>query len=157
MKGKSIILAVILTVSASLLTGCIIISSPKVTSSPSSWLVSSNPASSQVSSDSSSETASSSAAASSSETVSYPVYSGTEEITTGTFSSFEMGDYGHLYMTGEDNVEYNYIIMKYPGLDPESLVAGQKIKVTWMNVDEFITEAGGTFNIDLVIKIELVG
>ena len=60
-------------------------------------------------------------------------------------------------MTGDDKVEYNFFIMKYPGLDVEALVAGQKIKVTWMNVDEFISEAGGSFNIDKVIKIELVG
>lgn len=162
MKGKNIILAGMLILSTSLLTGCIMISFPKVTSSPSSSTVSSKTSSASVSAQPTSGTvseslsASSSAAASESLSESTSVPSGTEQTLTGTFVRIEWGDYMHLYMTDDNMVEHTFFIKQYPGLDPESLVAGQKIKVTWMNVDEFISEAGGSFNFDKITKIELV-
>lgn len=78
------------------------------------------------------------------------------QMLTGTFQGLEWGDYLHITIKGEDGVEYSFFVLKYPGVDPETLDIGQKVKVTWQNSDEFLDPPGETVNVDKVISIELI-
>ncbi len=144
---------------STLLSGCFFISFP-VKTSPTASEISPEPTSAENSEASSSaaSSAASSAPASASESASasQSAAPGTEQTLTGTFEKIEWGDYLHLYMLGDDSQEYSFFIMQFPGLDPETLVEGQRIKVTWKNVDEYVSEAQGSFNFDKIIKIELI-
>lgn len=79
------------------------------------------------------------------------------QTTTGTFLKLEWGDYLHLYITGSDGKEHSYFILKKIAVDPETLVKGQKIKVTWHNADTYLTQISQIENIDEATKIELLG
>jgi hypothetical protein len=68
-----------------------------------------------------------------------------------------MGDYMHINILGDDGKTYSFFVLKYPGVDIETLPVGQKVKVTWQNVDEYLNPPGDTINIDKVLGIELVG
>lgn len=74
----------------------------------------------------------------------------------GKFQGLEWGDYLHLSVRGNDSKEYSFFVLTDPGLDPESLEVGQKIKVTWQNVNEYLDPPGEKVNIDKVIKLELL-
>lgn len=78
------------------------------------------------------------------------------QVLTGTFQGLEWGDYLHITIKSEDGVDYTFFVLKYPGVDPETLAIGQKVKVTWQNSDEFLDPPGETVNVDKVISIELV-
>ncbi len=77
-------------------------------------------------------------------------------ILTGTYQKAEWGDYLHIYVKGDDGKDYNFFVLKYPGLDVETLKAGQKLKVTWQNVDELLNPPGKIVNFDKAIKVELI-
>jgi hypothetical protein len=74
---------------------------------------------------------------------------------TGTFQSIEWGDYLHLQMLGDDNVEYSFFVLTYVGVDPESLTAGQRIRVTWQTVTKFLDPPGSDVTFDEITLIEL--
>ena len=156
---KAIVASCFLMASALLFTGCIVISFPsiKTSSTASSSVQASTVSSSPPSSTAVSESAQASSSESVSVSASASVPSGTEQTMTGTFEKIEQGDYLHLYLIGEDKAEYSFFIMHFPGLDPETLVAGQKIRITWRNVDEYVSEAQGSFNFDEITKIEVIG
>jgi hypothetical protein len=78
------------------------------------------------------------------------------QVLTGTFQKAEWGDYLHVDIKGDDGVDYSFFVLKYPGIDIETLTAGTKVKVTWQNVNEYLDPPGETVNIDKIIKIELV-
>lgn len=54
-------------------------------------------------------------------------------------------------------MDYSFFVIKYPGLDVETLTIGQKLKITWQNVDEYLNPPGDTVNIDKIISMELAG
>jgi len=77
-------------------------------------------------------------------------------ILTGTFQEAEWGDYLHITIKGDDGKDYSFFVIKYPGVEVETLKAGQKVKVTWQNVDEILNPPGKTVNFDKVISIEII-
>lgn len=77
-------------------------------------------------------------------------------ILTGTFQEAEWGDYLHVSIKGDDNIVHSFFVLKYPGVEVETLLAGQKVKVTWKNSDEYLDPPGETINIDQIINIELL-
>ncbi|HAL73649.1 MAG TPA: hypothetical protein DCM45_00985 [Clostridiales bacterium] len=78
-------------------------------------------------------------------------------VLTGQFDGAEWGDYLHVNILGDDGLSYSFFVLKYPGLDVETLTVGQKVKVIWKNSDEYLNPPGETRNIDVAISIELVG
>jgi hypothetical protein len=78
------------------------------------------------------------------------------KVLKGKFQGVEWGDYLHLNVRGNDGKEHSFFVLTNPGLDPESLEVGQKIKVTWQNVNEYLDPPGEKVNIDKVIKLELL-
>ena len=75
---------------------------------------------------------------------------------SGTFQGYEWGDYLHVSILGDDGTSYSFFVLKYPGVDIETLVVGQKVKVTWQNTDEYLDPPGDTINVDKILSIELI-
>jgi len=165
MKIKNTIPALfVLLLSALLLPGCI--PTPSPSSSASSGVQASSTISTQSSTSSaqkstdasvsSSVPGSASASASAASSVSSASGAGDQTI-IGTFVKIEWGDYLHIYIKGNDGVEHSFFILHNVGMDTETLVAGQKIKITWHNADTYLPEVSQTFNFDEATKVELVG
>lgn len=153
MRTKSVIIGLTLLLSVLLITGCFLIKTTSSASSEQHSLTVSTQSSmasdsgNTVSQDSSSDTASVSESASSSTG---------EKSLTGIFEEIEVGDYMHLYMQGDDGLQYDFFILHNVGVAPETLVPGQKITVFWRNVDNYLSEISQTVNMDEITRIELV-
>ena len=76
---------------------------------------------------------------------------------TGTFQGYEWGDYLHVSILDDQGTTYDFFVLKYPGVDVETLSVGQKVKVTWQNCDEYLDPPGENVNVDKVLNIELIG
>ncbi|MEA4889195.1 MAG: hypothetical protein VB070_07000 [Clostridiaceae bacterium] len=85
-----------------------------------------------------------------------PVISGANTL-TGTFQGYEWGDYLHVSILGDDGTTYDFFVLKYPGVEVETLDIGQKVKVIWQNSDEYLDPPGDNVNLDKVLSIELIG
>jgi len=85
-----------------------------------------------------------------------PVISGANTL-TGTFQGYEWGDYLHVSILGDDGTTYDFFVLKYPGVEVETLDIGQKVKVIWQNSNEYLDPPGDNVNLDKVLSIELIG
>ena len=74
-----------------------------------------------------------------------------------TFQGYEWGDYLHVSILDDQGTTYDFFVLKYPGVDVETLSVGQKVKVTWQNCDEYLDPPGENVNVDKVLNIELIG
>jgi hypothetical protein len=79
------------------------------------------------------------------------------QVLTGTFQGAEWGDYLHVYIKGDDNQDYSFFVLKYPGIDVEELDVGQRVQVTWQNIYKYLDPPGQTTNIDVALSIALIG
>ena len=77
------------------------------------------------------------------------------EVIEGTFLYIEWGDYLHLAMKDDEGEVWSFFILKYPGVDPELLKEGQRIKIYWRNVDVFLEAPQETINLNEIVTIEL--
>lgn len=78
------------------------------------------------------------------------------QVLTGKFESAEWGDYLHINIKSDDGKSYSFFVLRYPGIEVETLAVGQKLKIYWKNSDEYLDPPGETQNIDVAVKIELM-
>jgi hypothetical protein len=76
--------------------------------------------------------------------------------TEGVFSYIEWGDYLHLYMIDSEGSGHSFFVLKYPGLDVESLTEGEKIKVYWRNVDVFLDAPQEIITLNELVRIDIL-
>lgn len=74
----------------------------------------------------------------------------------GSFAGIEWGDYLHINITGDDGIDYSFFVIKQIDVDFETIENGTKVKVTWINSDEFLNPPGETVNIDQIIAFEII-
>ncbi len=56
---------------------------------------------------------------------------------TGTFQSYVWGDFLHVDILGDDGVLYSFFVINCDSeVEIETLTSGQKVTVTWQNIDK---------------------
>ena len=76
--------------------------------------------------------------------------------TTGKFIGLEYGDYVHLGVLTADGEEVWFWVGSQCPTDPENLLPGQSIEITWKNRNVYIDEAGEEMNMALVTGITVL-
>ena len=77
---------------------------------------------------------------------------------TGTFQGSVWGDFLHVDILGDDGVAYSFFVVNCDSeVDVESLTVGQKVIVTWQNIDKElpIGDTKEVHNIDELLTLEL--
>ena len=90
-----------------------------------------------------------------------PTVSGNGEVisigsTTGKFIGLEYGDYVHLGVLTADGEEVWFWVGSQCPTDPETLLPGQPIEITWENRFVYIDETGEGMSMDLVTSITVL-
>jgi len=75
----------------------------------------------------------------------------------GYFVEFQFGDYGHVCIRTEDGEERWFWISGDCHTDFEGLTPGQKLQVTWINVDKYVDEAEKVINMDMITEAIILG
>ncbi|WP_395751379.1 hypothetical protein [Prosthecobacter sp.] len=84
------------------------------------------------------------------------------EITEGTFTAIEEGDYAHWNMKTKAGEEASFFILKPDAtvskvIDNPKPYFGRKCRVTWKKSIENIPEAGGKMEIQQILSVEWLG
>lgn len=77
---------------------------------------------------------------------------------TGTFQSYVWGDFLHVDILGDDGVLYSFFVINCDSeVEIETLTSGQKVIVTWQNIDKELPIGDTTeiHNIDELLTLVL--
>lgn len=77
---------------------------------------------------------------------------------TGTFQSFVWGDFLHVDILGDDGVTYSFFVIHCDSeVEIETLTPGQRVTVTWQNIDKElpIGDTKEIVNIDEMLTLVL--
>ena len=77
---------------------------------------------------------------------------------TGTFQSYVWGDFLHVDILGDDGVLYSFFVINCDSeVEIETLTSGQKVTVTWQNIDKElpIGDTKEVHNIDELLTLVL--
>lgn len=75
---------------------------------------------------------------------------------TGYFAELQYGDYMHVLIRAEDGEECWFWISSSCDTDFETLTIGQKMEVTWVNIDLYIYEPDKVINLDMITEVTLL-